>query len=161
MAVNQPPIKEDLIESSWDLEVTNQINSEEARVNALLARVQVLESMMGMSSGPETVSSVDETGILRLTNGRLSNVPVGAAGALQINNYVQMIQENQLEYNFVQGSVNPGNLSVVPHQVFVGGQKLVESIDYTPSSTLDGQIMLLRQPNLTEPLTIELTVWSL
>ena len=39
MAVNQPPIKEDPTESSWDLEVTNNINNLEQRFLTLLQAV--------------------------------------------------------------------------------------------------------------------------
>ena len=40
MAVNQPPIKEDPTESSWDYEVTTNINTLEQRLNALLRAIE-------------------------------------------------------------------------------------------------------------------------
>ena len=43
MAINQPPIGEDQSESAWKLEVTNQINNEETRINVLVARIEELE----------------------------------------------------------------------------------------------------------------------
>ena len=44
MPVNQPPIKEDPTESSWDLEVTQLINTLEQRIAALEERVRQLEN---------------------------------------------------------------------------------------------------------------------
>lgn len=43
MAVNQPPIKEDLTESAWDYEVTVNINTLEQRIAALEERLRQLE----------------------------------------------------------------------------------------------------------------------
>lgn len=40
MTVNQPPIKEDITEASWDLEVTRNVNELEQRLVALLAAIQ-------------------------------------------------------------------------------------------------------------------------
>lgn len=40
MAVNQPPIKEDVIEASWDLEVTQNVNQLEQRLNQLLQSIR-------------------------------------------------------------------------------------------------------------------------
>ena len=141
MAVNQPKIVDDQIENSWKLEVTNQLNSEEARINALLLRIEQLEAATGISSSGS-----------------------GVRGNLQLTNYVQVVQENQLEYTFV----GAGNLSSVPHQVFIGGQKLIETVDYNPSTTINGRITLTSQPDLTgnsidpmQQLMIELSIWSL
>ena len=44
MAVNQPMISDNQVDNSWKLEVTNQINNEEARVNALASRIDTLQS---------------------------------------------------------------------------------------------------------------------
>ena len=44
MAVNQPPIKDDPAESSWDLEVTNEINRLLALIAELERRIRQLES---------------------------------------------------------------------------------------------------------------------
>ena len=164
MAINQPRIGDDQADNSWKLEVTTQANTEESRVNALVSRIEALEGMMGITSGGGVVSSVDTDppSILRLTNGRLSTVPVSGSGALQVTNYVQLVQDvTQLEYTFS----GAGNLSTIPHQVFVGGQKLIETMDYNPSSTTNGRVILTRQLVLpTVPvgdLLIELSVWSL
>ena len=46
MAVNQPAIGEDQTENAWKLEVANQINQEEARVNALVSRIEELERLV-------------------------------------------------------------------------------------------------------------------
>ena len=46
MAVNQPMISDNQVDNSWKLEVTNQINNEETRVNALLSRIVALETQM-------------------------------------------------------------------------------------------------------------------
>ena len=43
MPVNQPPIKESPVESSWDYEVTQLINTLERRIVALEERVRQLE----------------------------------------------------------------------------------------------------------------------
>ena len=43
MAVNQPIVVDDQAENSWKLEVTSQANNEEARVNALVSRIEELE----------------------------------------------------------------------------------------------------------------------
>lgn len=141
MAVNQPIIDDNQADNSWKLEVTNQINSEEARLNALLLRIEQLES--GGTGG---------------TGGG------GQTGTLQLTNYVQLVQENQLNYTFTGAP----NLSSVPHQVFIGGQKLIETVDYNPSNTINGMITLTNQPDLTgnptdpmDQLMIELSVWSL
>ena len=40
MAVNQPPIKKDTVEASWDLEVTQSINQLEQRLNQLLQSIR-------------------------------------------------------------------------------------------------------------------------
>ena len=140
MAVNQPKITDDQVDNSWMLEVTNQLNSEEARINALLSRIEELES------GTRTGSSS------------------GVTGNLQLTNYVQLVQPNTLEYTFA----GAGNLTSVPHQVFVGGLKLIEGVDYDPSDSVLGRVTLLRQPNLTDnpsdpmqQLMIELSIWSL
>ena len=141
MAVNQPKITDDQVDNSWMLEVTNQLNSEEARINALLLRIEQLESAGASTTG----------------GGR-------GTGNLQLTNYVQLVQPNQLEYTFV----GAGNLSSVPHQVFVGGQKLIETVDYNPSTTINGRLTLTSQPDLTgnsidpmQQLMIELSIWSL
>ena len=42
MAVNQPIIGDDQAENSWKLEITNQANNEEARVNALASQLEEL-----------------------------------------------------------------------------------------------------------------------
>ena len=167
MAVNQPIIGNDQADNSWRLEITNQANSEEARVNALVSRIAQLESLMGGGSGSGgVVTSVDETppSILRLNNGRLSAVPSTASGTLQLTNYVLLVQPSQLEYTFVGAE----NLSTASHQVFVGGQKLIEGVDYTPSTTTNGTITLMRQPDLSnnptnpmDQLMIELSLWSI
>ena len=140
MAVNQPKITDDQVDNSWMLEVTNQLNSEEARINALLSRIEQLESVM-RTGGSGTVT-----------------------GNLQLTNYVQVVQPSQLEYTFA----GAGNLSSVPHQVSIGGQKLIETVDYNPSSTVNGRITLTSQPDLTgnsidpmQQLMIELSIWSL
>ena len=49
MAVNQPMISDNQVENSWKLEVTNQVNNEETRVNALLSRIEQLESQMAVT----------------------------------------------------------------------------------------------------------------
>lgn len=141
MAVNQPIIDDNQADNSWKLEVTNQINSEEARLNALLLRIEQLES--GGTGG---------------TGGG------GQTGTLQLTNYVQLVQPNQLNYTFTGAA----NLSSVPHQVFIGGQKLIETVDYNVSNIVNGMITLTNQPDLsnnpTNPvnqLMIELSVWSL
>ena len=141
MAVNQPKITDDQVDNSWMLEVTNQLTSEEARINALLLRIEQLES-----------------GTRTSTNGG------SVTGNLQLTNYVQAVQEDQLQYTFA----GAGNLSTVPHQVFIGGQKLIETVDYNPSSTVNGRLLLTSQPDLTgnsidpmKQLMIELSIWSL
>ena len=45
MAVNQPPIKEDAVESSWDYEVTNNINNLEQRLLTLLQAIREAQSL--------------------------------------------------------------------------------------------------------------------
>lgn len=43
MAVNQPPITDDPVETSWSLEVTRELNRLLAEVEALRERVRQLE----------------------------------------------------------------------------------------------------------------------
>ena len=164
MPVNQPIIGEGQADNSWKLELTNQANNEEARVNALVSRIQQLESMVGIAGGA-AVTSVDQTGILRLNNGILSNVPASNVGSLQLTNYVQLVLDNQLNYAFTGVD---SLLTTTPHQVFVGGQKLIEGVDYNPSTTTNGMITLTRQPDLSnnptnpmDQLMIELSLWSI
>ena len=52
MAVNQPLITENQVDNSWKLEVTNQVNNEEARLNALLLRIQQLEQRVQQLENP-------------------------------------------------------------------------------------------------------------
>ena len=61
MAINQPIIVDDQAENSWKLEVTNQANIEEARVNALASRLAQLEGLMGVTGGFNPESFVDVT----------------------------------------------------------------------------------------------------
>jgi len=167
MAVNQPKISKDQADNSWKLEVTTQANNEEARVNDLASRLAALEAMMGTSSGGpvRSVDTISSTSILRLNaDGRLSNIPVTGAGALQVTNYVQTVQPNTLTYTFS----GAGLLTTTPHQLYIGGQKLIETVDYTPSSSVNGMITLTSQPDLSsnptntmEQLMIELSIWSL
>ena len=49
MPINQPPIKEEAAESSWDLEVTQTINRLEQQLDALTAGTGI-----GNASAPET-----------------------------------------------------------------------------------------------------------
>ena len=170
MAVNQPKITDDQVDNSWMLEVTNQLNSEEARINALLSRIEQLESAARTSSGPSVTYAFTNglNGSFEVTpsdTGVPQTVTTGTGSRnLQLTNYVQLVQASQLEYTFT----GPGVLSTVPHQVFIGGQKLIESVDYTPSDSVPGRITLTSQPDLTgnpvnqmEQLMIELSIWSL
>ena len=52
MAVNQPNITDNQTDNSWQLEVTQQINREEARVNSLVARIEVLERLVRQLQTP-------------------------------------------------------------------------------------------------------------
>ena len=171
MAVNQPKITDDQVDNSWKLEVTNQINSEEARINNLLSRIEQLESAtIAAGSGRPgiTYSFADgSNGSFTVTpsDGNPQVVTTGTGGNLQLTNYVQAVQSNQLEYTF--GGTR-SLLSVTPHQVYIGGQKLIETVDYIPSDTVNGRITLTSQPDLTgnsmdpmQQLMIELSIWSL
>lgn len=51
MAVNQPIIDDNQADNSWKLEVTNQLNNEEARLNALLLRIEELERQIRILQG--------------------------------------------------------------------------------------------------------------
>ena len=51
MAVNQPIITDDQADNSWKLEVATQINNEEARLNALLLRIEELERQVRILQG--------------------------------------------------------------------------------------------------------------
>ena len=139
MAVNQPKIGKDQADNSWKLEVTQQVNNEEARINSLLSRIEALEAERDTSSGG------------------------AVSGTLQITNYVQLVQDNTLEYTFS----GAGLLTNLPHQLYIGGQKLIETVDYNPSSSVNGRITLTSQPvlpsnqNMMEQLMIELSIWSL
>ena len=44
MAVNQPIIGDDQADNSWKLEITNQANNEEARVNALASQLEAVST---------------------------------------------------------------------------------------------------------------------
>jgi len=52
MAINQPLIGDDPIENSWKLELTTQVNNEEARLNALLLRIEQLEQRVQQLENP-------------------------------------------------------------------------------------------------------------
>jgi len=132
MAVNQPQIGKDQADNSWKLEVTTQVNSEEARLNDLASRLARLEA-----GGSNTTS----------TN----------TGALRIDNYVQMLVQGTNLYTFTGADANGDieNRSLV----FVGGLKLIESVDFEFAGS--NQIRLLQSPDVDSNSMIELTVWSL
>lgn len=46
MPINQPIITESQADNSWKLELTQQLNSEEVRVNTLISRIEELERMV-------------------------------------------------------------------------------------------------------------------
>ena len=73
MAVNQPFITDNQTENAWKLEITNQINTEEARVQALVARVNSLgsENITNLETRlaeEETVSAALASNVAALTN---------------------------------------------------------------------------------------------
>ena len=161
MPVSQPPITpDDPVRSSWDLEITQLVN----RLEQQLQNLGGTQTIVQESISP-TVTSVDQTGILRLTNGELSNSEVvtsvngetgevvitttGQALSLNINNYVMDVTGQTRLYNFPLANFQEGDLdssNAIPedrHQVFLGGLKLVEGRDYTRTGT---QVNLLSDP---------------
>ena len=40
MAINQPPVNDDIVKASWELQVTNDINQTEQRLIALLRAIE-------------------------------------------------------------------------------------------------------------------------
>ena len=53
MPVNQPPIKEDPVESSWDFEVTQNINALEQRIITLLQEIRNAQSLEDLQTRVE------------------------------------------------------------------------------------------------------------
>lgn len=45
MAINQPPISDDIVKSSWELQVTNDVNLTEQRLNALLRAIEQADDL--------------------------------------------------------------------------------------------------------------------
>jgi len=45
MPVNHPPIKKDMVESTWDLEVTQIVNNNEERLRSLLLAIKKANSL--------------------------------------------------------------------------------------------------------------------
>ena len=169
MAVNQPIIGSDQADNSWKLEVTAQANTEESRVNALVSRIEQLEAMLGAtttgSGGVVQSVNTEPPSILRLSDaGRLSTIPVTGAGSLAVLNLVQRVSPTSVEYNFTR---------TIPetHILYVGGMKLVETVDYNLANqdTQPGILTLTSIPaniptnNLqsTTGIHIELSIWSI
>lgn len=163
MAINQPIFANDPADNSWKLEVTQQVNNEEARLNNLVSRIEQLEAQMGTGGG--VVRQVDQTGILRLTNGILSNAPISTTGNLTVTNYILDIvtdSNNIVETVYTFSSApNP-----IPdsHFVFLGGQKLIETSNamMPRDYTISGNTITLNSTstnfNLITGLVLELTV---
>ena len=125
MAVNQPKIGKDQADNSWKLEVTTQVNNEEARINDLASRLAALESGMGIGGG--IVRSVDTTGILRF-NGSTGELSSGSVDTLQQNDYLIRITDGtRTTYQFTMaGATIPET-----HMIFLGGIRLCESTTTT------------------------------
>ena len=172
MAVNQPIIGSDQADNSWKLEVTAQANVEEARVNALVSRIEQLEAMLGASTGGGGTDvgfdsvNVTPPSILRINERVLSTLPVSGSGALAVTNMVQLVSPTATVYTFGTAAI------IDTHQLHLGGQKLIEGVDYNLSNQINnaGQLVLTSVPsdiptdNLTRGtngIMIELSIWSI
>ena len=76
MPINQPTIGESQADNSWKLEATEQLNREEARVNALAAQITQLEQRMaaattGFNPNSYISSSFDNTSTINSLRGNL------------------------------------------------------------------------------------------
>ena len=181
MAVNQPIIGSDQADNSWKLEVTAQANVEEARVNALVSRIEQLEAMLGASTGDDGPTlefdqvNVTPPSILRINNRVLTTAAVSTTGILAVNNIVQLASHDGTVYQFqtmdAQNMLVPANIPDT-HQLHLGGQKLIEGVDYNLSDQRNqpGQLVLTSVPsgipsdNLTRDtngIMIELSIWSI
>ena len=125
MAVNQPKIGKDQADNSWKLEVTTQVNNEEARITDLVSRIAALEAGMGENQG--VVRSVDTTGILRF-NGATGRLSSGSVGTLQQNDYlIRITSGTQTAFQFTMA----GAMIPETHMIFLGGIRLCESTTTT------------------------------
>jgi len=158
MAVNQPKIGKDQADNSWKLEVTTQVNNEEARINDLASRLAALESGMGIGGG--IVRSVDTTGILRFngSTGELSSGQV--TNRLVQNDYLLRITSGtQTSYQFTMA----GDAIPETHMVFLGGMRLCESTSTTQRdySISGNTITLTRASTDFTGLDLVLTIFTL
>ena len=157
MAVNQPQIGKDQADNSWKLEVTTQVNNEEARINDLASRLAALESGMGIGGG--IVRSVDTTGILRF-NGATGELSSGSVDTLQQNDYlIRITSGTQTAYQFTMaGPVIPET-----HMIFLGGMRLCESTTTTQRdySISGNTVILTRASTDFIGLDLILTVFTL
>ena len=121
------------MENAWRLEATNQVNREEARANALATRIERLEGDLGLNTpGTDIITTVDTSGILRFSNGRLSNVEI-PGGTLTQTDYLLTIPDPGGDadppgsYQFTAaGAIIPET-----HMVFLCGFRLAESTSAT------------------------------
>lgn len=157
MAVNQPQIGKDQADNSWKLEVTTQVNNEEARINDLASRLAALESGMGIGGG--IVRSVNTTGILRF-DGSTGELSSGSVGTLQQNDYlIRITSGTQTAYQFTMaGSVIPET-----HMIFLGGMRLCESTTTTQRdySISGNTVTLTRASTDFVGLDLVLTIFTL
>lgn len=162
MAINQPPITGDPVVDAWMLEVTRELNGGTGVASVAPTTTTV--------TGSSPIQTVDQSGILRLNQGQLSNADVvtdvtfngtsvvtggvaaltsqgtGLGVSLTQNDYSMTIPNPAVtSYNFtsiMSSDLDNGNIPET-HMVFLGGLRLCEGTgrDYTRSGTT---IILMR-----------------
>jgi len=119
---------------------------------------------MAVNQPPITGNEILDSWLLEVTRELNSgqrfeglNLSTTNAGRISVDNYVQLLSSTTREYTFTD-SDRYGPI-VDRSLVFIGGLKLVESVDYTVTGT--NQITLTSiPPDIDSDSMIELTVWS-
>ena len=155
MAVNQPLIGNDQAENSWKLEVTNQVNNEEARLNNLVSRVSTVEDA-GVDSDIDSRVRVNSTLIgnlsadLNTLEGRVDNLEPDEGATLVQNDYSLTIADPggnnnpPVAYQFTAA----GDTIPETHMVFLGGMRLAESTNVnTRDYSVSGNTITLSRTN--------------
>ena len=180
MAINQPPITGDPVVDAWMLEVTRELNG----------GTGVSTSTGTSSSSSSIIDRVDQSGVLRLNQGTLSNTDVVTSvqlnggnlqtGAVSLttsgSGLASLSQDDYLfritdpgpnanvpvTYTVLDESGNPVNIPET-HMLFLGGLRLCESTSMvTRDYTYSNNIITLERTSRDFiGLDLVLTVFSL
>ena len=169
MAVNQPPISDDPVVSAWMLEVTRELN--ELR-NLMM---QTTGTTTTTTAPPTTDIGFDRVDIsagssLRINSRELTGLRATGTGSLEVMNYVQLVSPTDTNYSFQGAGFQPIDIPPNTHTLYLGGQKLIESVDYNLDPDITGRVTLTSLPsgipsdNLQQGITgimLELSIWSI